>query len=81
VFLVFGGLGVEEIEEFRIFDRWGELMYEGLNFQPNDPAHGWDGTLAGNRLNPAVFVYYAKVRFIDGSVKMYKGDVTIVNGR
>ena len=62
---------------FRIFDRWGELVYQEENFQPNNPGSGWDGNFNGKPMNPAVFVYFAEVRFIDGSVKQFKGDITL----
>jgi hypothetical protein len=29
-------------------------------------------------MNPAVFVYWAEIEFIDGVKKMYKGDVTLM---
>ena len=38
---------VAGVEEFRIYDRWGELVFEALDFQPDDPAHGWTGTQRG----------------------------------
>ncbi|MFK8007382.1 MAG: gliding motility-associated C-terminal domain-containing protein, partial [Saprospiraceae bacterium] len=69
---------IDEVQVFRIFDRWGELVYQEENFQPNDPGSGWDGNLNGKPLNPAVFVYFAEVRFINGSVKQFKGDITLV---
>ena len=78
LFLVFGGNDVEIIEEFRVFDRWGEEVHAAEMFAPNDPTFGWDGTLKGERLMPAVFVYFATVRFIDGSVKTFRGDVTLI---
>ena len=56
----------------------GELVFENADFQPNDPAFGWDGFYKGKKMNPAVFVYYAEVEFIDGVVELYKGDVTIL---
>ncbi|MEL7376359.1 MAG: gliding motility-associated C-terminal domain-containing protein, partial [Bacteroidota bacterium] len=78
-FLIYAdGAQVEEIESFLIFNRWGESIFENYNFQPNDPAQGWDGTHRGETLNPAVFVYQAIVRFTDGETILYKGDVTLV---
>ncbi len=74
----FAGRDVEEIESFQIFDRWGEKVFEGFNFQPNSAASGWDGSAKGEKVNPGVFVYYAKARFIDGEVVLFKGDVTVV---
>jgi hypothetical protein len=45
---------------------------------PNDPSHGWDGSVGGKILDPAVFVYYAEILLIDGRKILYKGDVTLV---
>ena len=79
VFMVFGNNDIiKEVNSFQIFDRWGEKVFEDYNFQPNDPSHGWDGTLKGQDLNPAVFVYWAKIEFIDGEVRLFEGDVTLL---
>ena len=44
----------------------------------DDPAGRWDGTFRGNILDPAVFTWSAEIEFIDGSKKLFKGDVTLV---
>jgi gliding motility-associated-like protein len=69
---------VNEIKEFFVFSRWGEVVYSYTNFQPNDPAFGWDGTFRGQLMNPAVFSWYAEIEMIDGQVELFKGDVTLV---
>jgi len=69
---------VKIINDFMIFNRWGEKMYEVHNIQPNDPTFGWDGTYHGKVLNPAVFVYYVEVEFLDGTTEIYKGDITLI---
>ncbi len=78
VFTIFGGEGVTNIRTMKVFDRWGELVFENANFEPNDPSNGWDGTFKGKRMNPNVFVYYVEVDFIDGETILYKGDVTLI---
>ena len=75
---VFAGNGVDEIESFRIFDRWGDQLFETLDFQPNDSNLGWDGTYRGDIVLPGVYVYVAVVRFIDGKTEVYRGDVTVL---
>ena len=76
VFMIFADTrNIEQIKTFEVFDRWGEKVFEQYNFQPNDPAHGWDGTIRGKLLNSAVFVYYAEVEMIDGRIEFYEGDV------
>jgi gliding motility-associated-like protein len=79
-FNVFTGLGVEMVNFFRVYDRWGDLMYQRERFMPNsfDLAEGWDGRFNGKFVNPGVYVYVAEVRFLDGRVLVYRGDVTVV---
>jgi len=69
---------VEEIELFQIYDRWGTLIYQTENIQPDDPTQAWDGTYEGQELTPAVFVYFAKVKYRDGRTGIVEGDVTLV---
>lgn len=79
IFHIFSdGKSVKNINKFQVFDRWGESVFEDYNFLPDDPAHGWDGYLRGEPMNPAVFVYFAEVEFIDGEVIIFKGGVTLV---
>ncbi len=68
------GPGVESIKQIRIFNRWGQLVFE-----TNDPANiGWDGTFKGQELNPGVFVYYMDVECINGERTIKKGDITLL---
>jgi gliding motility-associated-like protein len=76
---IFGNtLLIDEVQIFRIFNRWGELVFQGENFPPNNPESGWDGNLNGKPMNPAVFIYFAEVRFVDGRIKQFKGDITLI---
>ena len=68
---------VENIKTFQVFNRWGEVIYEVNDVLPNDISIGWDGTFRGQALNPAVFVYFAEIEFIDGVTIIFKGDVAI----
>ncbi len=77
-FMVFGGAGVANIRQMKVYDRWGELLHDASNFSPNNPTYGWDGRYKGKSMNPGVFIYYVEVEFIDGLVIPYKGDVTLV---
>jgi len=75
---VFAGGDVLEIKSFRIFDRWGNMLYHNGPFQPNDLRYGWDGTFDGKPMNSAVYVFYAEVLFLDGATEIFKGDVTLM---
>ncbi len=76
------GPGVEKILTFAIYDRWGGQVFLQENYVP-DPAQtdGWNGTFGntGRKLDPGVFVYYAKARFIDGKEIEYKGTITLMD--
>ena len=78
VFMIFSSRSVEKINHFLVYDRWGEIMYEQHDFSPDNPAYGWDGTLKGKPLSPAVFVYWADVQLIGGRSVIFKGDVTLL---
>ncbi len=78
-FQVFTGIGVERINYLRVYDRWGELVYDEKDLPPSpDGALGWDGIFRGNVMNPGVFIYAVEVRFIDGKVLVYRGDAILV---
>jgi gliding motility-associated-like protein len=58
---------------FRIYDRWGELVFE-----TNDQAVGWDGTYKGKHGDPAVYVYYLDIICIDEEEYFEKGNITLI---
>jgi gliding motility-associated-like protein len=72
------GSGLFKIKTFKIFNRWGELMFEKNSFNANDPAFGWDGTFKGRELNVDVFVYVVEVICDNNAVIQYKGNVALV---
>ncbi len=65
-----------EFLDFKIFDRWGELVYEIKNFEANELS--WNGTFKGEYLGVGVFVYYLKYQPENAEIKLEKGDVTII---
>ena len=69
---------VRRVVYFEIFDRWGNQVFVGTDFQPNDPDLGWDGTFKGKLMNPAVFAYTAKVELLNGQTLSRKGDITLL---
>ncbi len=79
-FRVFACLGVEVITYVRIFDRWGNFLYEQQSITPDciGGSRLWDGTVKGKPMAQGVYVYMVEVRFLDGVTLLYRGDVTIV---
>lgn len=78
-FMVYAGSEVAKVHEFRVFNRWGEQVFASQNFDPKDEdtSYGWDGTFDNKKMNPAVFVYYVDIEYIDGRREILKGDVAL----
>jgi hypothetical protein len=77
-FLVFSDPAVERVTRLSVYSRWGEHLFDARDIAPNDPSVGWDGSFRGVPMQPGVYVWVAHVRFIDGVLEQYSGDVTIV---
>jgi gliding motility-associated-like protein len=78
VFYINAGVGVAEIKVFHVYDRWGELVFETRNVDPNNPVFGWNGEFNGKPMDSAAFVYYAEIVFVDGRTEVVKGDVVLL---
>lgn len=70
--------GVQQIRALRVFNRWGQLVYERTKFNPNDPAGGWDGTFNGQKAPSDVYVYTCEVVCTTSQVLELKGDLTLL---
>jgi gliding motility-associated-like protein len=77
-FSVFVNQGVEKVESMKIFNRWGALIYEGVDLPGGIEKLGWDGTFKGRIVDQGVYVYSILLRFKDNTVIEYSGDVTIL---
>ncbi len=73
------GNGVTKINHFRIFDRWGNKVFEALEVSPNSDLAGWNGKMNNNGMetNPGVFVYDYEVECVNGQKFSGKGNVTL----
>lgn len=77
-FTVYADKDVAFVEYLMVMNRWGGQVFLEENFPPNVPMMGWDGKLDGQPLDPAVFTYVAKVKFVDGISELYKGDLSLL---
>jgi gliding motility-associated-like protein len=72
------GKGIRTVEFMRIFNRWGEMVFEKKGFNIDDRSAGWDGTYKGERLASGVFVYTCRMICENGEVIELKGSIMIV---
>lgn len=72
------GTGIFKIKDFKIFNRWGQMVFHRTNFNANDPASGWDGTFKGENVMPDVFVYIMEVVCENNVIMQFKGDITLI---
>ena len=77
-FGLFANASVREIVDFRVFDRWGSLVFERTDFSANDPRTGWDGFFRGRPSGVGVYVYTITVRYVDGRTETFGGDVSLL---
>lgn len=70
--------GVKLVKSFRIFNRWGQVVFEKANFVPNVDTYGWDGKVNGIAAPPDVYVYTCEVVCEDDTPYTYKGNVAII---
>ncbi len=72
------GAGLFKIKSTRVFNRWGQMVYERMNASPNSNTEGWDGTYKGKSQASDVFVYMIEVQCDNGVVIPIKGNITLL---
>jgi gliding motility-associated-like protein len=67
------GVGYSNVRYFRVFNRFGEMVFDGKNF-----AQGWDGTYKGQRADLGTYFWVLGVTDRFGKEQMIKGDAILV---
>jgi gliding motility-associated-like protein len=65
--------GIANLNYFRIFNRWGNMVFETTNID-----EGWDGTYKGVPQNIGVFVYQVQAVTQSGKIFTKQGNVTLL---
>jgi gliding motility-associated-like protein len=66
------GFGIIQMS-FRIYNRWGELVYEGFNQE-----EGWDGSFKGINQEMEVFTYIVDALLLNNTKQILKGNITLL---
>ncbi|HEX4875749.1 MAG TPA: PKD domain-containing protein, partial [Chitinophagaceae bacterium] len=72
------GKGLERVKLLRIFNRWGEVVFEKRDFPVNDASAGWNGIYKGKPPQPDVYVYQAEVYCENGDVIKLNGNIALI---
>ena len=76
-FMVYATDDYVSIESFKIFDRWGELVFSNDQAQLNNTDDGWDGTFLNRELQAAVYTWYVELLDDKGNREQFSGDIML----
>ncbi len=68
---------VSEIAQIRIYDRWGEMVFQHGTI-PAREFMGWDGNFKNSPVSEGVYTYLITLNILDGSKEIISGDVTLI---
>ncbi len=77
-FQVFPGCVVHYIHNLNIFDRWGNIVFSSGADSPDDPLAVWDGFIQNSSAGIGVYIWFAKIELVDGTIQYLTGDVTLL---
>lgn len=66
-------VGITELQYFRIYNRWGQLL-----FSTNQQGLGWDGRYNGILQGSGAYVYIAQGKDIYGKTVFRKGTAVLI---
>ncbi|MCO6493278.1 MAG: choice-of-anchor L domain-containing protein [Phaeodactylibacter sp.] len=68
---------IRQVLEFRVFNRWGQLVFEAGPLPPGT-FPGWDGTFRGRPQPSEVYFYLLRLERYDGEVETRQGEVSLL---
>lgn len=71
------GSGITKANYLRIFNRFGQLVFERKNFSLEDRANDWDGYFKGQQVPAGTYVYFLEMNCLD-QVITRKGSLVVV---
>lgn len=76
--ILFAGTDIVEIRSFRVFDRWGNMVFDAPASSGPD-LRGWDGTnLNGQPVTAGVYLYFTEYVGQNGLAEVLKGEITLL---
>ena len=72
------GRGLRIIRSFRVYGRWGEIVFKKKNINIDDRSAGWNGYINGQPAPPGAYVYFAELICDTGEPFELKGSVLLL---
>ncbi|MBT8231423.1 MAG: hypothetical protein HKO66_06535 [Saprospiraceae bacterium] len=67
-----------DLSEFKIYSRWGQLVFDDTSILTNNIESGWDGTVNGDYAEQGVYVYYILLEDMKGDSHVLTGNITLL---
>jgi gliding motility-associated-like protein len=67
-----------KVLSFRIFDRWGEMVFEDFGYQVNNRTRGWNGQFRNKEMGTGSYIWYLEVEYSDGEREVLKGSTSLI---
>ena len=78
IFNIVGGTNGSRIDQFTIFNRWGQAVFTAQNKTPNNNSGGWDGYFQGKAAPEGAYVYFIQLSLPDGTKEIHKGTLILI---
>ena len=72
------GTGLYNIKSFKIFNRWGQIVFSKEGISANNQQDGWDGTVNGRPAPTDVYVYILEVVCTNNVIFPFKGNISLI---
>jgi len=72
------GRSIYNIQSMRVFNRWGQMVFQRQDFPANSETMGWDGNFNGRPAPSDAYVYIVEVICNNAQVIALHGTITLV---
>ena len=72
------GTGIFRVKTLRIFNRWGEVVFENREVPVNSASAGWNGFYKGKPAQADVYIYQLEILCANGELIKYSGNIALI---
>ncbi len=77
-FQLYPGCGVTRIQNLKVLNRWGAVVFSKDEIDHSNSTEFWDGRIGGQPASPGVYIWQAAIELADGTRLQIAGDVGIL---